>query len=165
MIRRPPRSTLFPYTTLFRSPRGGVLDLDVALVVELELADEELAARVVPDRDEHPGDRQLLGRAGADVGQPDTRDGLVAKHVDDLLVERPADLLVVLRALLHDLGGAQLLPPVDDGHGLGEPGEERRLLHRRVAAPDHDDVLIAEEEAVTGGTGRDAAAEQPGLVV
>src|SRR3712207_7557917 len=24
MIRRPPRSTLFPYTTLFRSPVGGV---------------------------------------------------------------------------------------------------------------------------------------------
>src|SRR3712207_7610764 len=23
MMRRPPRSTLFPYTTLFRSPRGG----------------------------------------------------------------------------------------------------------------------------------------------
>src|SRR2546422_5298259 len=26
MIRRPPRSTLFPYTTLFRSPRNGVTD-------------------------------------------------------------------------------------------------------------------------------------------
>src|SRR3712207_8444812 len=26
MIRRPPRSTLFPYTTLFRSPRGGDAD-------------------------------------------------------------------------------------------------------------------------------------------
>src|SRR5258708_27859978 len=25
MIRRPPRSTLFPYTTLFRSPRAGML--------------------------------------------------------------------------------------------------------------------------------------------
>src|SRR5438552_13654809 len=25
MIRRPPRSTLFPYTTLFRSPKGGRL--------------------------------------------------------------------------------------------------------------------------------------------
>src|SRR3712207_8022990 len=25
MIRRPPRSTLFPYTTLFRSASGGVL--------------------------------------------------------------------------------------------------------------------------------------------
>src|SRR5438045_7129719 len=23
MLRRPPRSTLFPYTTLFRSPQGG----------------------------------------------------------------------------------------------------------------------------------------------
>src|SRR5206468_7585920 len=32
MIRRPPRSTLFPYTTLFRSPRAGwvgVLDGEV----------------------------------------------------------------------------------------------------------------------------------------
>src|SRR5256885_5579563 len=30
MIRRPPRSTLFPYTTLFRSrQRAGVADLDV----------------------------------------------------------------------------------------------------------------------------------------
>src|SRR3712207_7393622 len=26
MIRRPPRSTLFPYTTLFRSPAGGLDD-------------------------------------------------------------------------------------------------------------------------------------------
>src|SRR5438874_6285027 len=28
MIRRPPRSTLFPYTTLFRSPRAATSDLD-----------------------------------------------------------------------------------------------------------------------------------------
>src|SRR3712207_8797716 len=26
MIRRPPRSTLFPYTTLFRSPRPAILE-------------------------------------------------------------------------------------------------------------------------------------------
>src|SRR5438874_8225836 len=26
MMRRPPRSTLFPYTTLFRSPEGNVRD-------------------------------------------------------------------------------------------------------------------------------------------
>src|SRR5574340_1473122 len=30
MIRRPPRSTLFPYTTLFRSPAGACRDLSVA---------------------------------------------------------------------------------------------------------------------------------------
>src|SRR2546422_11425569 len=29
MIRRPPRSTLFPYTTLFRSRRRGHVDADV----------------------------------------------------------------------------------------------------------------------------------------
>src|SRR3989442_14726350 len=31
MIRRPPRSTLFPYTTLFRSVRDGRAQLPVAL--------------------------------------------------------------------------------------------------------------------------------------
>src|SRR3989454_2317609 len=37
MIRRPPRSTLFPYTTLFRSNQGGVLivDDDLALLQAL----------------------------------------------------------------------------------------------------------------------------------
>src|SRR5256885_2723717 len=30
MIRRPPRSTLFPYTTLFRSHRGDVRPAEVA---------------------------------------------------------------------------------------------------------------------------------------
>src|SRR2546429_2170800 len=30
MIRRPPRSTLFPYTTLFRSP--GVVDIELDMV-------------------------------------------------------------------------------------------------------------------------------------
>src|SRR3712207_8331085 len=36
MIRRPPRSTLFPYTTLFRSVRGAFLLL-VGLVVVAQL--------------------------------------------------------------------------------------------------------------------------------
>src|SRR2546422_3535298 len=41
MIRRPPRSTLFPYTTLFRSPypdpKSGVLPLDEGPVMLLAL--------------------------------------------------------------------------------------------------------------------------------
>src|SRR3712207_8882890 len=37
MIRRPPRSTLFPYTTLFRS-RSGLVRLLTALEILLELA-------------------------------------------------------------------------------------------------------------------------------
>src|SRR3712207_7218278 len=50
MIRRPPRSPLFPYTTLFRSLTAGV-DVDGVLTVTVR---DEGAWRA-PDRD--PGDR------------------------------------------------------------------------------------------------------------
>src|SRR3712207_7422836 len=53
MIRRPPRSTLFPYTTLFRSPaavrdHGGAAHADADVV----------------DQPRHPGPRQLLDDDG-----------------------------------------------------------------------------------------------------
>src|SRR3712207_8872621 len=63
MIRRPPRSTLFPYTTLFRSRgRTGKLDLDPAAVgavpdrVVQQGADHPFEAHRVHER------RELLGR-------------------------------------------------------------------------------------------------------
>src|SRR5690606_23992281 len=48
----------------------------------------------------------------------------------------------------------------DDRHALREASEERGLLHRGVATADHGDVLVAEEEAVAGGTGGDTVTEQ-----
>src|SRR2546426_5853065 len=64
MIRRPPRSTLFPYTTLFRSRRPGdevVHADDLPALVQQELAevgaDEPRAAR-----DERPH-RERCGRS------------------------------------------------------------------------------------------------------
>src|SRR3712207_8396668 len=42
MIRRPPRSTLFPYTTLFRSPTAVALDGVGAVGDLLQLAQDEL---------------------------------------------------------------------------------------------------------------------------
>src|SRR5256885_13965205 len=53
MIRRPPRSTLFPYTTLFRSGMQGQhgaaaaapADVDLREVVEQALADQAVAAQ------------------------------------------------------------------------------------------------------------------------
>src|SRR3712207_7980208 len=38
MIRRPPRSTLFPYTTLFRSAHAQVEDLDPGARVGLDVS-------------------------------------------------------------------------------------------------------------------------------
>src|SRR2546426_3623492 len=56
MIRRPPRSTLFPYTTLFRSVR------EVHAVAD---GDGPMGA---------VGDRDRSGRAGLLAGQPEVAD-------------------------------------------------------------------------------------------
>src|SRR2546430_11832837 len=51
MIRRPPRSTLFPYTTLFRSTLGKTLSLVLAGDAHQELLSEavRLTAQAVHD--------------------------------------------------------------------------------------------------------------------
>src|SRR2546430_8847208 len=49
MIRRPPRSTLFPYTTLFRSQDLEILCADfdtLSAVAESDAEAEEVAARI-----------------------------------------------------------------------------------------------------------------------
>src|SRR3712207_8299752 len=62
MIRRPPRSTLFPYTTLFRSVLARVHHV-------LELVDGDRRAR-----------RRLLG-----LGRDDAAEGLVVDEPGDRL--------------------------------------------------------------------------------
>src|SRR5258706_11578289 len=61
MIRRPPRSTLFPYTTLFRSLRRGIPH---AVDARAELAAEEavaVIARAQRERsEEHTSELQSL---------------------------------------------------------------------------------------------------------
>src|SRR3712207_9185327 len=54
MIRRPPRSTLFPYTTLFRSQRAGRPPADCAMGSHLVVVDApslHLRPRVVQVRE------------------------------------------------------------------------------------------------------------------
>src|SRR5688572_32284221 len=54
MIRRPPRSTLFPYTTLFRSlsqRRGGLVPPRAVLLHRLEDDPVEVAAELALQRD------------------------------------------------------------------------------------------------------------------
>src|SRR3712207_7046949 len=72
MIRRPPRSTLFPYTTLFRSHAGiGHLGQPGAL------AAEEVAHRGVPFAEEPDPLRAGALRAGSL-----RRDGSHERHID-----------------------------------------------------------------------------------
>src|SRR3989454_9625986 len=60
MIRRPPRSTLFPYTTLFRSPQHPGQEVAVLEAVVGPAEERDLAAQVSP-REIRDG----LGGAGA----------------------------------------------------------------------------------------------------
>src|SRR3712207_9289384 len=59
MIRRPPRSTLFPYTTLFRSVRGRA---NSDLTPELALSVARAAASVLADRDGTSRPVAVVGR-------------------------------------------------------------------------------------------------------
>src|SRR3712207_8849295 len=65
MIRRPPRSTLFPYTTLFRSPRGDpARNEDAARRLERQ---REVAGKAT----EQPGEQ--VERRAREVGVPDRK--------------------------------------------------------------------------------------------
>src|SRR3712207_8303050 len=71
MIRRPPRSTLFPYTTLFRSEVPAVA-ADAALAVE------DRPRRIEPDG-EHDGERDREQQ-----GQQREGDGRSEEHTSEL---------------------------------------------------------------------------------
>ena len=58
-------------------------------------------------------------------------------------------------AFVHHLRRSKTLAPVDDGDLARESGEKGGLLHRRVTATDHDNLLLAEESSVTGRAGGD----------
>src|SRR2546426_9406334 len=57
MIRRPPRSTLFPYTTLFRSHHRSV-SLDHQRAAHPRAGDERAQRRHVPRSEEHTSELQ-----------------------------------------------------------------------------------------------------------
>src|SRR2546426_3187895 len=109
MIRRPPRSTLFPYTTLFRSPvEAGHLSKTVAKVMPVRLSHvvELVYAQI------HASGGNLVQQR-----LPQVRPGLV-----DQLDLR----LAALANLVAELGGElQATRPSADDHYLVERGAQR----------------------------------------
>src|SRR2546430_7053407 len=58
MIRRPPRSTLFPYTTLFRSYGARPLKRAIQQQIENPLASKILQGEFAPRSEEHTSELQ-----------------------------------------------------------------------------------------------------------
>ena len=115
--------------------------------------------RVVADRDEEAVGLDLACLARLRVAEPEAGHVAVAfsEHLVDDGVQHELDLLVLARAVDHDRRRAELVAAVDDHDLAREPRQERRLLHRRVAAADDRDHLVAEERAVARRAVRDAA--------
>src|SRR5436853_2761891 len=68
MIRRPPRSTLFPYTTLFRSCEIESHELDDGLQPGQRSADAETGKSVLGDRSvDHPLGSEFLEQPLGDL--------------------------------------------------------------------------------------------------
>src|SRR5437660_2855571 len=61
MIRRPPRSTLFPYTTLFRSPKRGADAGDAGDFVDFAGRAISARQRAVYRSEEHTSELQSRG--------------------------------------------------------------------------------------------------------
>src|SRR3989440_3820589 len=88
MIRRPPRSTLFPYTTLFRSQSAHPVQMAVDVErreldrpIETGIAPER-AADVQPDHERRPGRLRL--RSEEHTSELQSRSDLVCR----LLLEK-----------------------------------------------------------------------------
>src|SRR2546422_2931507 len=141
MIRRPPRSTLFPYTTLFRSAAGRAIDRVFGLArAEVAPAHEDLArrgelrrepvggslalpvglaareVRLLPlEEERHLGhaERPVLGVAGED----DVLHRLAAQMARALLAQHPADRVddVRLAAAVRSDDGGHARRQLEDG--------------------------------------------------
>src|SRR5256884_6271212 len=90
MIRRPPRSTLFPYTTLFRS-------LDVAVLVD----DEGQPAAVALELPELHVERGAFGHEVRLAAARDLDEPLAAQRSEEHTSELQSRLHLVCRLLLE----------------------------------------------------------------
>src|SRR2546427_2735056 len=143
MIRRPPRSTLFPYTTLFRSisddtsesahaaPARSLTPVPEQIAQRLLERDARLPAQrgqpaAITDQHRHvrgPGARGVLADRDGRV------DGLAEEEIQDLLDRPPAT-----RAEVVDLPG---LAPLEE-----QPVPAHDVAHVRVVA---DRLELADE--------------------
>src|SRR3712207_7022816 len=99
MIRRPPRSTLFPYTTLFRSPHHGPLRTELEL--ERYLRHQPAGRPIILAAD--GGGRRCGGvlRSEEHTSELQSRQYLVCRLLLEKknLIHIPADQTSILRSL------------------------------------------------------------------
>src|SRR3712207_7285566 len=102
MIRRPPRSTLFPYTTLFRSARGASRRSRLGVLLPLRPERRAVGQRDGPGNGAagaHAGVRAAcaIGRSEEHTSELQSRQYLVCRL---LLEKKKNDIIYSLHAIL-----------------------------------------------------------------
>src|SRR3990172_853039 len=85
-------------------------------------------------------------------------------NTEDLLYNRvpyKGELIILDCLLLHDLGGPELVTPVDDGDLRCKASKEGSLLHCGIPSPHNHDLFPFEEKTIARGTPGDTAPHQP----
>src|SRR3989454_2649211 len=148
MIRRPPRSTLFPYTTLFRSLRvrpGEVLPENLVVRTLGVLAPQAILAPTARDAGVHDDAvaRLDVRHIGADLR--DVAGGVAAEDVGERQLERrdavaDREVQMVQRGRVHphdDLirtgDGVRMVPIQLEDLGPAEAGHDDRLQRTTCA--------------------------------
>src|SRR5229473_3872811 len=134
MIRRPPRSTLFPYTTLFRSAEGSPSALEPD---RLEVLADEVARRHVPAMD--------LGAHDHDAVPPQQRHDIgLSQHPSLEFPQHAIALERVGRAVLAREQGVNVA--VDVAPAVG--GDVRRQIARQLIVRLVDGIALKIEGGI-----------------
>src|SRR5712664_4410789 len=120
MIRRPPRSTLFPYTTLFRSlRRAGALEhrqrVAGAQTLPLPAGDEQLRPAKLEDVAPPGPTGELVHQAIDDVGEGGADGAVVQRGIVLGVAAKPGDLAALGARLARAVRGevGEPVPHVD----------------------------------------------------
>ncbi len=136
-------------------------DLDVTGGFQFQLPGDEFGRRRMADGDENAVGSVFGHSAALEIFQAYMSDlcGILgAADFIDLAVPDHLDLGMLEQPVLQDAFGAQAVAAMHQRHRGREVGEEQRFLDGGVTAADHEDILVAIEEAVAGGAGGDAEA-------
>src|SRR5258705_9181905 len=93
MIRRPPRSTLFPYTTLFRSPGDMVTTLAVAAFTPRSFSRRRWSSTRASGRYSLGGDQRRLLRSEEHTSELQSLRHLVCRLLLEKKKKKAADYL------------------------------------------------------------------------
>ena len=144
-----------------RGAGAARLHLHIAAIVQFQLILDQFRGGCMADGHEKPlAGHHPLGAAAhlAQAHPGHAQRCLGAQNLLDGVVPQDFHLGVLEQPLLQDLFGAQAVAAVHQCHLGGEIGQEQRLLHGRIAAARHHDLLPAIKEPVAGGAGRNAKA-------